>query len=49
MLAPLPSLGSPCCFATSSPPSCALTGQQCPNWQCFKVVSAAVNGAKNMP
>ena len=26
-----------------------LTGQLCPNLQCFKVVSAAVNGAKNMP
>ena len=48
VLAPLPSPGSPCCFATSSPPSCTLTGQQCPNWQCFKVVSAAVNSAKNM-
>ena len=49
MLAPPPSLGSPCCFAKSSPPSCTLKGQQCPNWQCFKVVSAVVNSAKNMP
>ena len=45
MLAPPRSLDSP----ASSPPSCTLTGQQCQNWQCFKVVSAAVNGAKNMP
>ena len=49
MLVPPPSLGSSHCFATSSSPSCTVTGQQCPNWQCFKVVSAAVNGAKNMP
>ena len=39
------SLDSP----ASSPPSYTPTGQQCPNWQCFKVVSAVVSGAKYMP
>ena len=45
MLAPPPSLDSP----ASSPLSCTPTGQKCPNWQCLKVVSAAVSGARNMP